>query len=76
MVATDADGHYSLEAGPRTYTVEVSALGHVTQSLTDVVVNADEEVTIDFSLTPLTRMHLPLLAREARCYGRPKALAF
>jgi sugar lactone lactonase YvrE len=64
VVTTDAAGCYSLLAAPRTYTVTASAPGYVSQSQTNVLVEADETVTVDFSLTPFTKIYLPLITKN------------
>ncbi|MDH5375952.1 MAG: carboxypeptidase regulatory-like domain-containing protein [Candidatus Bathyarchaeota archaeon] len=51
-VSTGADGSYSIELAPGTYTVEASADGYESASQSDVTVVAGKTTTMDFELTP------------------------
>lgn len=48
---SDFDGKYELELEPGTYTLIFSFVGYDTQEISDVVVKADEVVTLDVTLT-------------------------
>jgi len=55
---TDTEGNYILSSLPFwTYTVTVSALGYVNDSK-KITVPSGGSITVDFSLTPYTRVHL------------------
>lgn len=50
---TSADGSYSIELQPGTYTVNVSADGYEESSQTGVIVEVGESTTVSFQLTPI-----------------------
>jgi PKD repeat protein len=57
---TDTSGFYSIEVSPGTYDVTAEITGYESQTVTDVVVAAEDTVTQDFALVPIATYDLTI----------------
>jgi len=64
-VSTNANGTYSIELPPGTYTVTVSMDGYEDSSNTDITVVSEETTPVDFELTPIQPLNILLYAGAA-----------
>jgi subtilisin family serine protease len=63
VITTDASGNYSLTLAAGTYKVTAGARGYFSQTIGPVSVVGGKVVTQDLSLSPWSRVYLPLVSR-------------
>jgi subtilisin family serine protease len=62
--STNQSGQYTMTLAPGEYDVTAQAWGFAPETITDVLVTSQTVRILDFTLTPLRRFYLPLIARD------------